>query len=238
MSVFPSAGGADEPDAEEDEEHGEELHKGKRFLRGGDGEEGGGDWLEVVVHRNGRRLEIFLAEGDEEIADEGREYDDEREREPYGRRDDGPLRAEHLLCGEREQHQGAEEVFPFHQGDRRIFPDDVLKENEIDSVRNLGEQAAGSAGEGAAGGNGTAVERDEQRAGQAEQDAADFAGIDLFVEVQGGHEYRPNRQGRHADGGLRRGRQRNALHVEQLNQHRGEERRKEQLPIVLFLDLF
>ena len=226
MSVFPSAGGADKPDAEEDEEHGEELHEGEGFLSCGDGEEGGGDGLEVVVHRNGRRLEVFLAEWDEEIADEGREYDDERERKPYGRRDGGPLRAEHFLCGEREQHQGAEEVFPFHQGDRRIFPDDVLKENEIDSVRNLGEQAADSAGEGAAGGNGTAVERDEQRAGQAEQDAAGFADIYLFVEVQCGHEHRPDRQGRHADGGLRRGRQRDALHVEQLDQRRGEERRE------------
>ena len=63
----------DNPHAGEDENHGDDLVPVHRVETDGNADDGGDDWLHVVVHAHEGGTQTFLPDGDQEVGDEGRE---------------------------------------------------------------------------------------------------------------------------------------------------------------------
>jgi len=127
----------DQPDTGEDEGGSENHGEGDGGNSDDDGEDGGNDGLEIVVHRDGGGLQRGLADGKEDISDEGSESNNIANLEKNLGAEGAPGGGDDARTSDEEHDGSGDGEEPFHQRERRIFLRQIGIADEVDCTENL-----------------------------------------------------------------------------------------------------
>ena len=104
--VSGTAAAAHDEDTGKDHQSRKDFLPGKGFHSKTDTDDSGNDWLGIAVHTHEGRSEAFLPERNQEIADECRKDNQEREFKNEVGRNCVPAESDHLLPCKRKRHEG------------------------------------------------------------------------------------------------------------------------------------
>ena len=201
------------PNASENQNHGEALFPIQMVKADDDADDGGDDGLNVVVHADQGGAQPFLPDGNQEIGDEGGKNHHVGHLPQHLAFHLGKGQGEEMPRIEGQGHHHRKQEHPLHEGDHVIFRDQGAEDAKIHGKGEAvghGEHNAHRLGFGSPAAQTHRIEYQEQNARKTHQHTTNFLESDRLLQDDGGHKHGHDRRtgvgdaqvdgGRHGDG--------------------------------------
>ena len=189
------AGAADEDDAADDEDGGEEFLPGEGVEADPDADGGGEDGLEVGVHADQGRAQAFLSERNQEVGNEGGEEDQVADFPADASRDGGEVGLQETPEREGQGQEQREEEHPLHEGHHVVLADQRAEKAQVQREAQAVDQQEHDTQRGrmvhTAGMDG--VVDQVQHAGETERHATGFLPGNRLTQKEKGEEHGEDR---------------------------------------------
>ncbi len=226
----------DDPNAGEDQHHGNSLLPCEVVQTDDDADDGGDDGLHVIVHADQGRPQAFLPDGDEEIRDEGCEKHHESHLPRHTTLNLSKRIVYQIFDIEGNGHKHGKQEHPLHEGDHIVFRDEWAENAEIEGESQAVDDHEGNAqglGFGSTATKSYRVENQDQNTCQTHQNAAHFLEGDRLLQDDGCHNHGQDGRAGVGDARVDGGRHGDGLQETPLGEKQPQHRGYEDLPQVI-----